>query len=202
MATARALGIDWSYGTPGNVMEEIARVAPALFGGVSYERLDSDGLQWPCPAPDHPGTATVHVGGFMSGKGKLASIDYEPSPEHGVPGYPYLLITGRLLEHYNVGTMTRRSGLRELVSEDVLEIHPEDARRDGLGEGEPVTVESRWGSIVVPARHSARVAPGTLFLSFHFPGTHANRLTGPTLDPRSNCPQYKATAVRVFPLTS
>jgi formate dehydrogenase major subunit len=197
MATAQALGAGWCYSSPGNVMEEIARVAPALFGGVRYERLDPDGLQWPCPTLDHPGTATVHANGFMGGKGKLASIDYEPSPEHGVSGYPYLLVTGRLLEHYNVGTMTRRSELSELVPEDVLEIHPEDARRESVKDGERVTVESRWGSIVVPARHSARVAPGTLFLTFHFPSTHANRLTGPTIDPRSNCPQYKATAVRV-----
>jgi formate dehydrogenase major subunit len=198
MQVARALGAGWSYDSPAAVMNEIASVAPQLFGGVRYHRLDPDGLQWPCPDPDHPGTSTVHAGGFMRGKGKLVSIDYEPSPEHGVGGYPYLLVTGRLLEHYNVGTMTRRSGLGALVPDDRLEIHPQDARRDAVSDGSTVRVESRWGSIEVTARHSARIAPGTLFLTFHFPGTHTNRITGPTLDPQSNCPQYKATAVRLL----
>lgn len=197
---AQRLGADWHYDNPAAVMEEIAKVAPALFGGVRYDRLDPDGLQWPCPTPGHPGTATVHAGGFLCGMGKLAAIDYEPSPEHGVAGYPYLLVTGRLLEHYNVGTMTRRTALAGLVAEDVLEIHPEDALRDGVADGATVRVESRWGAIDVTARHAPRVAPGTLFLTFHFPETHANRLTGPVLDPQSKCPQYKATAVRVLPI--
>ena len=109
------------------------------------------------------------------------------------------VFTGRLLEHYNVGTMTRRSGLAGLVPGDVLEIHPEDAARDGVADGATVRVESRWGAIEVIARHAPRVSPGTLFLTFHFPETHANRLTGPVHDPQSKCPQYKATAVRVLP---
>lgn len=195
---ARALGEDWALDSPAQVMAEISRVAPRLFGGVRYDRLAPDGLQWPCPSLDHPGTATVHADGFLGGKGKLVSVDYEPSPEHGVPGYPYLLITGRLLEHYNVGTMTRRSGMSGLVAEDVLEIHPEDALREGISDTSQVIVESRWGATEVSCRHSARIAPGTLFLSFHFPNSHTNRLTGPTLDPQSKCPQYKATAVRIL----
>ena len=121
------------------------------------------------------------------------------SPEHGVEGYPYLLVTGRLLEHYNVGTMTRRGGLSSLVADDYLEINPQDAQRDAVSDGSTIRVESRWGSTEVTVRHSVRVAPATLFLTFHFPGTHANRLTGPTIDPRSHCPQYKATAVRLLP---
>jgi predicted molibdopterin-dependent oxidoreductase YjgC len=201
LQVARRMGAGWETDSPAAVMDEIARVAPHLFGGVSYDRLAADGLQWPCPSPDHPGTSTVHAGGFLRGKGKLAAIDYEPSPEHGVKGYPYLLVTGRLLEHYNVGTMTRRSGLAGLVPGDVLEIHPEDAARDGVADGTTVRVESRWGAIEVVARHAPRVSPGTLFLTFHFPETHANRLTGPVHDPQSKCPQYKATAVRVLPPT-
>lgn len=196
---AQRLGADWHYENPAAVMDEIAKVAPALFGGVRYDRLEPDGLQWPCPSSGHPGTATVHAGSFLRGKGKLAAIDYEPSPEHGVAGYPYLLVTGRLLEHYNVGTMTRRTKLAALVEEDVLEMHPDDALREGITDSTTVRVESRWGAIDVKARLAPRVAPGTLFLTFHFPETHANRLTGPVLDPQSKCPQYKATAVRVLP---
>ena len=194
---AARLGASWSYSGPGDVMDEIAAVAPDLFGGIGYDRLDGDGLQWPCPDRDHPGTAVVHADGFLRGKGKLVSVDYAPSPEHGVEGYPYLLVTGRVLDHYNVGTMTRRTPQSELVGEDLLELHPSDAGREGIRDGDRVDVESRWGRTTITARRSRRVAPGTLFVSFHFPETHTNRLTGPHLDPEAGCPQYKATAVRL-----
>ncbi len=194
---AAAMGVPSPYDSPAEVMDEIAQVAPRLFGGVSYQRLEGDGLQWPCPADDHPGTATLHAGGFLRGKGRLAAIPYRPSPEAAIEGYPYTLVTGRVLQHYNVGTMTRRTPNRQLVSADVLEIHPYDAAREGLEDGSEIIVESRWGSVRLTARRSTRVAPGTLFLSFHFPETHANRLIGPHLDPDSKCPDYKETAVRL-----
>ena len=109
------------------------------------------------------------------------------------------MITGRLLEHYNVGTMTRSTLNQELVPEDVLEIHPADAHRENIADGEQVNLESRWGNTTVKAKHSRRIAPSTLFLSFHYPETHTNRVTGPHLDPKSKCPQYKAVAVRLAP---
>ena len=196
--TARLAGADWSYENPSEVMDEIARVAPHLFGGVSYSRLAPDGLQWPCPSTDSAGTSTVHEKGFLRGKGMLTAIDYVPSMEHGVAGYPYLLVTGRVLHHYNVGTMTRRSRQSSLVSRDLLEINPEDASRENVGNGDIITVQSRWGEIAVPVKLSPRTAPGTLFLSFHFPETHTNLLTGPSVDPQSKCPQYKATAVKLL----
>ncbi len=196
---AVAMGARWSYRGPGDVMDEIAQLAPHLFGGVSYARLEGDGLQWPCPRPDHPGTTTVHAAGFIRGRGRLVAVDYTPSPELGVEGYPFLLITGRVLDHYNVGTMTRRTPSRELAPADVLEIHPQDAARHGVADGAAVEVESRWGGVTVAARFSRRVAPGTVFLSFHYPETHANRLVGPHVDPQSRCPEYKVTAVRVRP---
>ncbi|MDX1661207.1 MAG: formate dehydrogenase subunit alpha [Gemmatimonadota bacterium] len=194
---ARRMGADWDHADPASVMDEIARVAPALFGGVSYARLDGDGLQWPCPAPDHPGTETVHAEGFLRGEGRLAAAPHRSSPEHDVEGYPYLLNTGRVLDHYNVGTMTRRTPQADLVGDDRLEINPDDAAREGVAAGDPVTIESRWGRTTVPAEPTDRVKPGTLFLSFHFPESHANAVTGPCRDPESNCPQYKATAVRI-----
>jgi predicted molibdopterin-dependent oxidoreductase YjgC len=194
---AEALGERWSYDGPADVMDEIARVAPLSFGGVAYDRLDGDGLQWPCPDREHGGTASVHADGFLRGKGLLVAVDYAASPEHGVDGYPYLLITGRILDHYNVGTMTRRTPSRDLVPADTLEIHPQDANRDAIEDGATVDVQSRWGKITVGCRLSRRVMPGTLFLSFHFPETHTNRLVGPHVDPRSKCPDYKVTAVRL-----
>jgi predicted molibdopterin-dependent oxidoreductase YjgC len=195
-----ALGAPWHYETPAEVMDEIGRVAPRLFGGVSYPRLTGDGLQWPCPSAEHPGTATMHTEGFMRGKGRLVAIDYLPSPEQRSANFPYLLVTGRVLDHYNVGSMTRRTPQRDLVAEDFLEMHPADAAQEKIGEGAIVHLESQWGSLEVKVRLSGRLAPRTLFLAFHFPETHTNRVIGPHVDPESKCPQYKATAVRLRPI--
>jgi formate dehydrogenase major subunit len=197
---ANAMGAQWAYQNPSEVMDEIARVAPGLFGGVNYASLEPDGLQWPCPSPGHPGTSTIHSDGFLRGKGKLLGIDFVSSPEHRQDGYPFLLITGRALEHYNVGTMTRRTPNRQLLPADFLEIHSEDAGRWNIGDGQAVEIRSRWGRTRVTARISDRVSRGTLFLTFHFPETHANLLTSPYLDPQSKCPEYKVTAVAVAPL--
>ena len=139
----------------------------------------------------------VGIEGFLRGRGQLVSIDHVPSPEQIDESLPYLLVTGRVLQHYNVGSMTRRTPSRELVAEDVLEMNPADVAREGLADGQRVALESRWGRTTVTLAVSQRVEPGTLFLSFHFPDTHTNRVTGPHLDPQSKCPEYKITAVRV-----
>ncbi|MBL8897319.1 MAG: formate dehydrogenase subunit alpha [Planctomycetes bacterium] len=197
LEVGKRLGSSWSYASPAAVMEEIARFAPSLFGGVRYERLERNGLHWPCPTLDHTGTPRVHQGGFLRGKGKLHAIPYLENAEHDVPGFPLTLITGRVLQHYNVGTMTRRTPQQVLVARDELELCAEDARALGIADGDPVEIESRWGRTQAPARVSERVREGQLFLSFHFPETHANRVVGPVADPRSHCPQYKAVAVRL-----
>ena len=194
---ARALGCDWRHGDPASVMDEIARVAPRLFGGVRYDRLDGDGLQWPCPDAMHPGTATVHAEGFVRGRGRLSAIAYRPSPEATGAEFPLTLVTGRVLDHYNVGTMTRRTPSVALAPADWLDLHPSDASGLGLADGDRAAVASRWGSTEARVRYTDRVAPGTCFLTFHFPETHANVLTGPQRDPQSDCPEYKVTAVRV-----
>lgn len=199
---ADALGENWSYASAADVMDEIARVAPDSFGGVSHRRLAADGLQWPCPSPDHPGTATLHADGFVRGRGQLMAIDYLPSPEQTDADFPYLLITGRRLEHFNVGTMTRRTPNQELVNADFVEIHPADADREGIPDGVAVEIRSRWGAGRGRARRSDRVPPRVLFLTFHHPQTHANALTSPYTDPQSKCPEYKLTAVNVRPLAA
>jgi predicted molibdopterin-dependent oxidoreductase YjgC len=199
---ANAMGAHWTHATPSDVMDEIAQVAPNLFGGISYARLEPDGLQWPCPSANHPGTATVHSNGFLRGKGRLVALDYVPSPEHSQGSYPFLLITGRALEHYNVGTMTRRTPNRTLLPADFLEIHSTDAAGHNIEDGQMVQVRSRWGSTQAPARVTDRVSPGTLFLTFHFPETHTNILTSPYVDPQSKCPEYKLTAVAIAPLAN
>ncbi|MBM4221834.1 MAG: hypothetical protein FJ170_07800 [Gammaproteobacteria bacterium] len=178
-------------------MDEIAQLAPALFGGVSYARLDGDGLQWPCPAPGHPGTPIVHADGFVRGRGRLMTLPWVPTPERQDADFPLMLITGRVLQHYNVGTMTRRTPSRQLEDGDYLEINPQDAAAQGIDDGASVEVCSRYGRAVVRARITGRVTPGLLFLSFHFPETHANALTSSRRDPHSWCPEYKVTAVRI-----
>jgi formate dehydrogenase major subunit len=195
---ARALGAEWAYGDPADVLDEIAAAAAAAFGGLRADRLEPDGVQWPCPDPEHPGTPRLHLRGFPH-PAPLAPLDFAASPEHDVAGFPYRLVTGRVLEHYNVGTMTRRTPNQRLVPGDALEINPEDAAREGVGDGEPVRLESRWGATTAIAAHSDRVPAGVLFLSFHQPETHTNRLVGPHVDPVSGCPQYKLTAVRLAP---
>jgi formate dehydrogenase major subunit len=194
---AHALGCTWDYGGPADVMDEIARVAPALFGGVAYDRLEGDGLQWPCPSRHHSGTPRMHVTGFVRGRGRLSVVRHRPSPEADVEGYPLTLVTGRVLDHYNVGTMTRRTPNVVLAPRDRLALHPADASALGLAEGDRAAVASRWGSAEAVVHRTDRVARGTCFLTFHFPDTHANALTGPQRDPLSDCPEYKVTAVRV-----
>jgi predicted molibdopterin-dependent oxidoreductase YjgC len=199
---AVAMGASWHYPEPTDVMDEIARVAPHLFGGVSYGRLGPDGLQWPCPEPGHSGTARVHAERFVRGKGRMVDIDFTASPEQCSEDFPFMLVTGRILEHYNVGSMTRRTAQRELVGEDFLEIHPDDAAAKGLAAGDFVEIESRRSRTQVRVSLSHRVTPGTLFLAFHYPETHTNCLTSSYTDPESKCPEYKITAVRLQPIHS
>ncbi|MCB1051576.1 MAG: formate dehydrogenase subunit alpha [Acidobacteria bacterium] len=198
---AKAMGVDWALDEPSQVMEEIARVAPHLFGGVTYEKLEGDGIQWPCPAHSE-GTTTVHAKGFIRGRGLLTATPYHPSPETCTPEFPFILNTGRVLHHYNVGSMTRRSDQSILVAADYLEMNPEDAKQLALEEGQTVEIRSRYGSAQLVLKKSERVQPGTLFSSFHFPQTRMNQVTSCHVDPESKCPEYKITAVSVRGLSS
>ncbi len=192
-ALMAATGWPQRFENPGAIMDEIARVAPD-FCGVSYARLEGDGLQWPVPTADHPGTAILHAESFPHGRGKLTRVDYAPSPGLG-PGLT--LTTGRVLEHYNAGTMTRRTPNVILVGADALEIHPRDAAARGIADGDRVAVTSVHGEARAVARVTERIAPGVLFLSFHFPETTTNAVTGDVRDRVTGCPEYKVTAVDV-----
>ncbi len=192
-------GENWKYKNPSEVMGEVALVAPDLFGGVTYDRLTPDGIQWPCPRPDHPGTRTVHAEKFVRGKAALTSVEYLAPPEAADPQHPFVLMTGRVLDHYNVGTMTRRTPSEQIVAKDYLEIHPEDAARFGFGDRAIVRIRSHWGEARAPAKLSRRVLPGTGYLTFHFPETGTNCVVGPHVDPTSKCPDYKVIAVGLSP---
>ncbi len=187
----------WAYGSPAEVMDEIASLTP-IYGGISYDRLERRGLQWPCPDADHPGTPYLHKERFASGKGRFVSAEYRPPAELPDDDYPLLLTTGRVLFHYHTGTMTRRSPtLTEQVNEAFVEIHPDDAVRLGVAPGDPVRVASRRGQVELTARVTEMVPPGVVFIPFHFAEAPANALTHAALDPTAKIPEYKVCAVRV-----
>jgi formate dehydrogenase major subunit len=196
---AQAMGLGWSYSHPSKIMDEIAALTPT-FAGVHYDRLDAEGsLQWPAndAAPD--GTPTMHIGGFVRGKGKFVVTDYVPTDEKTGPRFPLLLTTGRILSQYNVGAQTRRTANETWHPEDRLEIHPVDAENRGIGEGYWVSLKSRAGETSLRALITERVAPGVVYTTFHHPDTQANVITTDYSDWATNCPEYKVTAVQVMP---
>ncbi|KJY39040.1 molybdopterin oxidoreductase family protein, partial [Streptomyces katrae] len=198
-AVASAMGRDLGCPTPAAALAECARVAP-LFAGLSHERLDREGaVAWPCPDPAGPGTPKLYEERFATpdGLAHLAAVPYLPPGETPDDDHPLVLVTGRRWAHYNSGSMTRRSGNLGLAPVDHLDLHPDDAARLGIGDGEPVTVESRHGRARLTARISPEPAPGQVFCAFHFPATGVNRLTSGHADPVTSCPEYKVTAVRV-----
>jgi formate dehydrogenase alpha subunit len=192
------LGFRMPHESSKDVMDEIAALTPH-FAGVSHERLGTQGLQWPVPSKDHPGTPVLYEEKFAtdSGRARLFAVDWERPGELSNEEYPFILITGRQLAHYNSGTQTRRTGNLELQGEDWVEIHPEDAAQLGIAFGDEVEVASARGSVRTRACVTTRVAPGDLFLSFHFPEVKTNLLTSASADPTTRCPEYKVSAVRV-----
>ncbi len=201
-AVSRALGHEMGYGSPSDVMDEIAALTPR-YAGVSHERVGRRGLQWPV---DEHGvdTPTLYTERFetRSGLGHLAALPYKPPGEEADDEYPLILVTGRRLEHYNAGTMTRRTANLELLSSDTLEIHPADAAQLGLADGDEVTVRSRRGSISLPVAVTERIEPGHVFTAFHFPEVRTNLLVGSSSDVNTSCPEYKVVAVSVEPVRS
>jgi predicted molibdopterin-dependent oxidoreductase YjgC len=188
-----------TYGSASDVFDEIARVAP-IMAGIDYSRLEKGGIQWPCPSRDHPGTATLFLERFNipDGLARLNPVDYVPQSEQADAEYPFLLNTGRILYQYHSGTMSRRSPpLVEYANQAYLLMHPADADRLGLTDGEMVRITSRRGSILAPLRRSREVTKGELFMPFHFAEAPVNRLTRDELDPLSKIAPFKLTACRV-----
>ena len=196
---AQALGLDWNYTHPAQIMEEIARLTPS-FAGVSYDRLDAEGsLQWPVNEAAPDGSPIMHVDGFVRGKGRFVVTDYVPTDERTGPRFPLLLTTGRILSQYNVGAQTRRTANTVWHQEDVLEIHPVDAENRGLNQGDWARLASRSGETTLRVLVTDRVAPGVVYTTFHHPATQANVVTTDLSDWATNCPEYKVTAVQVTP---
>ena len=169
--------------------------------GMAWSRLERQGLQWPCPTEDHPGTRILHTETFPIGvKAALRRIDFVPTPEQPSTEYPFVLNTGRTLVHFNAGTMTARTKNSEIRPTDTLDMNPVDAARLGLSDGSKAKVRSPYGEAVLPVRRDPGVREGELFATFHTVGVFINRLTNPVRDRVFDTPSYKVTAVAVEPV--
>ncbi len=184
--------------TSEEIMDEIASVTP-IFGGISHRRLDhGESIQWPCPDKKHPGTPILHVGQFSRGLGWFYPAQYTPSAELPDEEYPFILMTGRVLYHYNTRAMTGKTpGLMEREGHSFIEMNTEDAIRLGIKNGEKVRVSSRRGAIVSTARIGDKVSPRETWMPFHFPDGNANVLTNAALDKYARIPEYKVCAINI-----
>jgi formate dehydrogenase major subunit len=187
----------FAFESPEDIWNEVRSVWKAG-AGITYERLERSGLQWPCPTEDHPGTTILHSESFPSGtRAPLSCIEFEEVREAASEGFPFLLTTGRTLCQFNAGTMTMRTPNVVLRDGDLLEMSPQDARRLGLEDREKVSVRSRYGEAVLPLKVTTKVKPGELFATFHSPDVLLNNVTSPERDRVVGTPQYKVVAVAV-----
>jgi formate dehydrogenase alpha subunit len=191
------LGYHQKFGSPSQVWDEMAALTP-MFAGINYRRIDRVGIQWPCPSCDHPGTKYLHKECFIRGKGKFHAIEHTPPAEVTDTEYPLILSTGRVLYHYNVGTMTRRSaGISQKLSDNFVEINPLDAEKIGVGDSKEVRVQTRRGELVVRAVVTDKVKSGTVWMPFHFVETPTNVLTVHAFDRVTKTGEYKVCAARI-----
>jgi formate dehydrogenase (coenzyme F420) alpha subunit len=195
---AQRLGLDFNYSEAVEVLNEINRLVPA-YGGMTKERISKvGGLRWPCLDEKHPGTDILHIERFstLDGKAKIATVENRPPAEATSSEYPILLTTGRIVLHYNSGSMTRRSpSLLEREPELYIEINPEDASHLNIAHGDIVVVKTRRGDAIAKARVTDKVKPGVAFMPFHWSGT--NLITSDALDPVAKIPEYKMAACRI-----
>ena len=194
---AGKMGAGWNYTSPQEIMNEINAVTPS-YRGISYDRIEHRGLQWPCPTLEHPGTAILHKDAFTRGKGLFSAIEYTPPAEVTDVDYPYILTTGRILYQYHTATMSRRSsGLVSRTPDAFVEINPVDAQELKINQGDRLTISSRRGTIQTNAEISEKCAPGVIFIPFHYSEAAVNRLTNAKFDPIAKIPELKVCAVRI-----
>ncbi len=194
---SQKMGYEMDYSSPEKIMEEIADVTP-IYGGITHSRLNKNGIQWPCRAPDDPGTKYLHHGKFTRGRGLFTPVDFVEPAELPDEEYPFILTTGRMYYHFHTRSMTKRSkGLHEICPEGYVEINSEDAGKLEITEGEKVKVQSRRGEIEIKAKITESVPHGVIFIPFHFAETPANVLTNPALDPVAKIPELKVAACRL-----
>lgn len=196
---ARRFGQEWPAQSAGEIWDtEISVLSPSL-GGIKYCRIEGDGLQWPCPNEDHPGTPFLHHSGqFTCGLGQFVPVDWTPPAEIPDEAYPFVLSTGRRLYHYHTRTQTGRcDGLNDLLGEETADISNSDAEKLGIQHGEIIQVKSRRGEVSVKANVTDEVPEGMVWMAFHFSENNANWLTNAALDPETLTAEYKACAVNI-----
>jgi formate dehydrogenase alpha subunit len=194
---SKKMGYPLKYNYIEEVLQEIGNIWPAV-AGVTYGRIGTSGLQWPCPTPDHPGTPYLFKGGFPRGKGAFSEVHFSPSKELPDKKYPFILSTGRQLFQYHTGSMTRKvKELNRVAPEAYVEIHPRDAERLKVNDGDVVRVSSRRGSIKIKDIVSERPSRGMVFIPFHYKEAAANALTNTELDPVCKIPELKVCAVKI-----
>jgi formate dehydrogenase major subunit len=200
---ARRIGLDWRYAHPRDVFAEMAQVMPSL-ANITWERLErEDSVTYPCDAPDKPGNEIMFAAGFptASGRGRIVPTDLTPPDELPDDDYPMVLTTGRMLEHWHTGAMTRRAGnLDALEPEAIVCVSPRDIDRMKLAPGDWVRVSTRRGAITLRVRLDREVAEGMVFIPFCYTEAPANFLTNPQLDPYGKIPEFKFCAARLEPV--
>ncbi len=191
------MGLDWQYESPQAVFDEIILSTPS-YGGISYERLEKQSLQWPCPSVDHPGTPILHVGRFTRGQGHFFPIEHQEPFELTDLEYPLTLTTGRVLYQYHTRTMTGRCiGVNDMAPVAEVEINPADSAKIQIMDGDTVQISSRRGRIEARIKVTEVVREGVVFIPFHYAEAAANELTVAALDPVAKIPEYKVCAVRI-----
>lgn len=194
---AKRMGAAWNYKKPKDIFAEIRKVTPS-YAGITYDRIKKELLQWPCPTEDHPGTQFLHKDKFSRGLGVLTPVEYTPPAEETDPEYPLIMTTGRLLDHFHTGTMTRNSRiLDENVPEGFIELNPNDAQNYNVQDGEVVSISSRRGSVRIKAKVTERTKPNVVFFPWHFFEAAANVLTIDALDPVCKIPEYKVCSCKI-----
>ena len=192
-----AMGHPMSYAHTGEIFDEMASLTPS-YGGMSFDRIDEVGLQWPCPTPDHEGTTFLHEGRFTRGLGAFQTIQFREAAELPDVDYPYILSTGRTLYNYNIGNMTQKApAIRQKQRRNFVEMHEADAQRLGVSDGQPVTVTTRRGRLTVQAEVGTRTRPGALWMPFHFIDQPTNRITNDAFDNITRTAEYKVCAASV-----
>ncbi|MBN1141661.1 MAG: formate dehydrogenase subunit alpha, partial [Deltaproteobacteria bacterium] len=196
---ARKMGHDWASNSGRDICDRELAVLCEMFGGITFDRIERDGLQWPCPTPQHPGTAIMHLGGkFTRGKGLLKGIEWTAPLEVEDAEYPLILSTGRRLSQYHTRTQTGRSGMDAIFKRETADISLADAASLGVKDGELVRVKSRRGEIKVPARVTEEVPKGMVWMTFHYRDGNCNWLTNSAAsDTVTKTPEFKACAVRI-----
>jgi formate dehydrogenase alpha subunit len=194
---SRAMRYPLEYDSPEQVLAEFGRLWPALFG-ITYDRISTSGLAWPCPSKDHPGTEYLYKDGFPKGKVPFVTVPFNPPAEVTNDEYPFILTTGRNLYQYHSGSMTRRvNAIEQHAGDAYVEMNPADVAKLGIKNGEMIRVRSRRGKVDIKARISRRVSEGMIFIPMHYREAAANVITNDALDPVVKIPELKVCAVKI-----